>query len=86
MGPISSRARAVMTSVTSPTSTKETNRPDLSSSSLFPPQSMENTAPLPMHRPRITEVRNVISVKAEPTAARASAPSTRPTMRVSATL
>ena len=39
------------------------------------PKCMENRAPLPKHNPRITEVRNVISVKDEPTAARAFLPS-----------
>ncbi len=39
------------------------------------PKRMENRAPLPKHNPRITEVRNVISVKEEPTAASAFLPS-----------
>ena len=47
---------------------------------------MENTVPLPIARPRITEVRKVISEKADPTAARAFAPKNRPTIRVSAML
>ena len=38
------------------------------------PKRMENTAPLPMHNPRRMEVRKVISVKDEPTAARAFLP------------
>ena len=50
------------------------------------PKRMENSAPLPMHRPRIIEVINVISVKAEPTAARASRPRNCPTISVSAML
>ena len=39
------------------------------------PKCMENRAPLLKHNPRITEVRNVISVKDEPTAASAFLPS-----------
>ena len=42
------------------------------------PKRMENRAPLPMHRPRMMEVRKVISVKAEPTAASASRPRNLP--------
>ena len=38
------------------------------------PKRMENTAPLPMHSPSRMEVRKVISVKEEPTAARAFFP------------
>jgi hypothetical protein len=47
---------------------------------------MENTAPLPMHRPSRMEVRKVMRVKEEPTAARAFLPRYRPTIRVSAIL
>ena len=50
------------------------------------PKQMENTAPLPSDSPSSMEVRNVISVNAEPTAASASAPRKRPTISVSATL
>lgn len=50
------------------------------------PNRMENTAPLPMHSPSRIEVKKVIRVKAEPTAASASGPKKRPTIRVSATL
>ena len=39
-----------------------------------------------MHKPKITEVRNTISVKEDPTAAKASAPTYWPTIIVSATL
>ena len=50
------------------------------------PYRMENTAPLPMHSPSKMDVRNVISVNAEPTAARALLPRNFPTISVSATL
>ena len=50
------------------------------------PKRMENSAPLPMHRPRMMEVRKVISAKDEPTAARASRPRNCPTISVSAML
>ena len=50
------------------------------------PQSMENKTPLPMHRPSSTDVRNTIAEYDAPTAASASAPMQRPTMKVSATL
>ena len=53
--------------------------PSLSPSVSLCPNRMENTAPLPMHRPNKTEVRKVISVNADPTAAKASAPKKRPT-------
>ena len=42
--------------------------------SSFCPNRIENKAPLPMHSPNRMEVRKVISVKADPTAARAFAP------------
>ena len=47
---------------------------------------MENTVPLPMARPSRMDVKKVISVKAEPTAASASVPRYLPTINVSATL
>ena len=50
------------------------------------PKRMDNSAPLPMHRPRMIEVRKVISVKDEPTAASASRPRNCPTISVSAML
>ena len=53
-------------------------------SSFFSPYRMENNAPLPMHSPSRIEVKNVISVYDDPTAARASAPRNLPTITVSA--
>ena len=50
------------------------------------PNRMENTAPLPIQSPSSMEVRKVISVKEDPTAASAPAPRKRPTISVSATL
>ena len=50
------------------------------------PNRMENSAPLPMQSPSKIEVRKVISVKDEPTAARAFFPRNCPTIRVSAIL
>ena len=47
---------------------------------------MENTVPLPMARPSRMDVKKVISVNADPTAASAPVPMNRPTMRVSAIL
>ena len=66
--------------------TKDAQRFSRSPCSSRWPKRMENSAPLPMHRPSSTEVRNVISVNDEPTAASASRPSTRPTISVSAML
>ena len=67
-------------------SAKEARTLSSSPASSLCPKRMENRAPLPMHSPRRMEVRNVISVKEEPTAARASVPRNFPTIRVSATL
>ena len=66
--------------------TKETKIPSLSRSSSPAPKSMEKKTPLPMHRPSRMDVRKVISVKEDPTAARASGPMPLPTISVSATL
>lgn len=67
-------------------SAKEARIPSFSAVSSFCPKRMEKTVPLPIARPSRTEVRNVISEKADPTAARASAPRKRPTISVSAIL
>ena len=50
------------------------------------PNRMENNAPLPMQSPSRMEVRKVISVKEEPTAASACLPKHCPTIMVSAML
>ena len=52
----------------------------------FAPYRSENITPLPIHKPKKTEVRNIINVYAEPTAANASAPRNCPTINVSAIL
>ena len=83
---VPAKASAFSTAVTAATSTNEANTASFRPRSSLCPKRMENTAPLPMHRPSKIEVRNVISVNEEPTAARASGPKKRPTIRVSATL
>ena len=50
------------------------------------PKRREKTVPLPIASPSRMEVRKVISVKDDPTAARASSPRKRPTISVSAML
>lgn len=64
----------------------EAQRFSRSAFSLPSPKRMENRAPLPMHNPRMMEVRKVINVKEEPTAARAFLPRNCPTIKVSAML
>ena len=58
----------------------------LSSSASPSPNLREKSVPLPSERPRRTDVRKVMSVNEDPTAASTSGPRARPTMRVSATL
>ena len=58
----------------------------LSASSSFSPNFMEKSTPLPIARPRIMEVKNVMRVKEEPTAAKAFFPKNLPTIIVSAIL
>ena len=74
------------TAVTAASSANEARTPSRSRAKSFCPKRMENTAPLPSDSPSRIEVRNVISVNAEPTAASASAPRKRPTISVSAML
>lgn len=50
------------------------------------PNRMEKNVPLPIHNPKRIEVRKVISVKEEPTAASAFGPRNLPTINVSAIL
>ena len=57
-------------------------RPSLS----FSPNFMERRTPLPIAKPNIIEVKNVMRVKEEPTAAKAFLPKNRPTIKVSAIL
>ena len=59
---------------------------DLSRSSSRAPKWIENAAPLPIERPSRIDVRKVMSVYDEPTAASASDPMKRPTRNVSARL
>ena len=67
-------------------STKEARMLSRNPSSSRWPKRMENSAPLPMHIPSRMEVRKVISVKDEPTAASAFFPRYLPTISVSAML
>ena len=52
----------------------------------FSPNFMERRTPLPIAKPNIIEVKNVMRVKEEPTAAKAFLPNKRPTIKVSAIL
>ena len=79
-------ARTFKRTVTNAMKKNDAHRFSRSAFSSRCPKRMENSAPLPIHRPRIMEVRNVISVKDEPTAARASRPRKCPTISVSAML
>ena len=80
------KAAALRTAVRAAMRTKAAWAPSRSPSRSRWPKRMENTAPLPMHRPSRMEVRKVMRVKEEPTAARAFLPRYRPTIRVSAIL
>ena len=86
MGESRAYTRAVSTAVTAPIRHSASAAARRSAAMSPRPIQMANSAPAPMARPRNTEVRNVVSVNAEPTAASASRPSARPTIRVSATL
>ena len=68
------------------TSAKDAQILSFSPFSSFCPNRMEKTAPLPIQSPSKIEVKNVISVKDEPTAANAWLPKNFPTIRVSAML
>ena len=85
---LSNRINAIIfkTAVSSRISKKEAQIPSFNPVSSFSPNRMEKNAPLPMHSPNRIEVRNVISVNEEPTAARASEPRYLPTISVSAML
>ena len=65
---------------------KDAKMLSLSPCSFPSPNRMENSVPLPMHNPKRIEVKKVINVKEEPTAASASPPRNRPTISVSAIL
>ena len=77
---------AFITSAMTPISRKDRNKLFFSRSISRFPNCMAKNALLPIHNPNRIEVRNTISVYAEPTAASASAPKNRPTISVSATL
>ena len=67
-------------------STKEAHTLSRRAASSRWPKRMENSAPLPIHNPSKIDVRKVISVKEEPTAASALRPRYCPTISVSAIL
>ena len=83
---IPANTAALRTMVTAPKRTKEAKIPSFSPLSSFSPKRIEKTVPLPMASPSRMDVRKVIREKADPTAARASAPRNRPTISVSAIL
>ena len=83
---VPAKARIFSTAATAAMSTKDVNTASFRPCSSRWPKRMENTAPLPMQRPSRMDVRTVISVNEEPTAASASGPRKRPTISVSATL
>ena len=64
----------------------EAKTPFLIISSRFLPKAMEMNVPVPSDRPIITDVRKVMSVYDEPTAASALSPMYLPTIHVSARL
>ena len=80
------KARRFRRRVRTPTRRKEARTLSRRASSSRWPKRMEKTAPLPMQSPSRMEVRKVMRVKAEPTAARALEPRNLPTIRVSAML
>lgn len=65
---------------------KEEEDAFLSPISSFSPNFMERSTPLPMDKPNIIDVKNVMRVKEEPTAAKAFFPKNLPTIIVSAIL
>lgn len=69
-----------------PTSNIDENILRRNSLKSFEPYCMVNTALHPIHKPIKTEVIDTIRAYDEPTAAKASAPKTRPTINVSAIL
>ena len=84
---VSQKSEATLsTSVTPPTMSMDEKMLRRKPSNSRAPYCMENTALHPMQRPMKMDVTNTMRAYDEPTAARASAPRTRPTMSVSATL
>ena len=79
-------AAAFSTTVIPPVSSRLAATLRLSAAMSPSPNFSENTVPLPIDKPSITDVIKTIRVYAEPTAASASAPIKRPTMSVSAML
>ena len=77
---------AVTSTVMPPMRTKEVKTLFLRELLSPAPNLIEKSTPLPMHSPMMMESRNVVRVYELPTAARASGPTKRPTMTVSAML
>ena len=65
---------------------KEEEEASLSPLLSFSPNFIEKSTPLPIAKPRMMEVKNVMRVKEEPTAAKAFFPKNLPTIIVSAIL
>ena len=80
------RQKTSMMMVNKPIATKDTKKAFFKSFSFCEPYNIENSTPLPIHKPRIIDVKKTISVKEEPTAANASEPKYLPTISVSAIL
>ena len=75
-----------MTSVSAPTIPADMNMPLRIASPCFRPNAIEMNDPVPSDSPIITDVRNVMRVYDDPTAARALSPMYFPTTQVSARL
>ena len=86
IGSRQTKARPVSSNVAPAMSTNEARTLSCKPASSRCPKRMENKAPLPMHSPSKMEVRKVIRVKEEPTAAKAFFPRHCPTIKVSAIL
>ena len=65
---------------------KEEEEASLSPLLSFSPNFIEKSTPLPIAKPRMMEVKNVMRAKEDPTAAKAFLPKNRPTIIVSAIL
>lgn len=78
--------RTFSSKVTKVIKKKDADRFSISNLSFLCSKRMENKAALPVHKPSMMEVRKVMSVKEEPTAASAFRPRNCPTIKVSTML